>query len=340
MGIELDNMTRGLGSRIPVVIKEGKRRPEAPMQAAKLASEGGIILRQHVPIYTSWKEYKKDKDQFNDQLNNFIGKLSIQLNMTGEKDSVTSACADILKRGTIQMRYRLKKKYFDGVPANQVRTTSPCSSMTDEEWRKLVDMWSDPRHKERCVKSKLNRAKVKFHQCTGSQSYIAAAYVAKQEKYKGIEPTAVDLFKLTHCSKTKGYSESAKKAVDDMEAIMTRSVQEGEQEKTCTEIVSQVLSKSSTFLRNVGLQQPVAAVKTISPQMQEIQAQLEAEKEESAGLRHKLQRLEDQALESEAKAKKQDEEIEILKKATADTHKLIRQMISFGQSQVTHQTTP
>ncbi|KAG0532238.1 hypothetical protein BDA96_04G091800 [Sorghum bicolor] len=125
-----------------------------------------------------------------------------------------------------------------------------------------------------------------------------------------------------------------------MEAIMTRSVQEGEQEKTCTEIVSQVLSKSSTFLRNVGLQQPVAAVKTISPQMQEIQAQLEAEKEESAGLRHKLQRLEDQALESEAKAKKQDEEIEILKKATADTHKLIRQMISFGQSQVTHQTTP
>jgi len=78
MGIELDNMTRGLGSRIPVVIKEGKRRPEAPMQAAKLASEGGIILRQHVPIYTSWKEYKKDKDQFNDQLNNFIGKLSVR----------------------------------------------------------------------------------------------------------------------------------------------------------------------------------------------------------------------------------------------------------------------
>ena len=48
------------------------------MLAAKLASEGGIILRQHVPIYTSWKEYKKDKDQFNDQLNNFIGKLSVR----------------------------------------------------------------------------------------------------------------------------------------------------------------------------------------------------------------------------------------------------------------------
>jgi hypothetical protein len=75
MGIELDSITRGLGTRIPVVIKEGKRRPEAPMQAAKLASEGGIILRQHVPILTSWKEYKKDKGQLKDQVDDFIGKL-------------------------------------------------------------------------------------------------------------------------------------------------------------------------------------------------------------------------------------------------------------------------
>ena len=45
------------------------------------------------------------------------------------------------------MRYRLKKKYFDGVAANQVRTTSPCSSMNDAQWKKLVDMWSDPKHK-------------------------------------------------------------------------------------------------------------------------------------------------------------------------------------------------
>lgn len=77
-GIELDSITRGLGTRIPVVIKEGKRRPEAPMQAAKLASEGGIIVKQHVPILTSWKGYKNDKVQFKDQLDNFIGKLSLR----------------------------------------------------------------------------------------------------------------------------------------------------------------------------------------------------------------------------------------------------------------------
>jgi len=131
-----------------------------------------------------------------------------------------------------------------------------------------------------------------------------------------------------------------------MEAILTRPVQEGEQEKTCTEIVSQVLSKSSTFLRNVGLQQ-TAAPKSVSPHMQELRAQLEAEKEESAGLRQKLQRLEAHAEESEAKSQKQAEQIDkqaeqihILKKASVDTQNLVRQMIAFGQSQATHQTTP
>jgi len=52
MGKDLERMCRVLNNKIPVVIAEGKRRPEAPMQAAKLASEGGILLRQHIPINT------------------------------------------------------------------------------------------------------------------------------------------------------------------------------------------------------------------------------------------------------------------------------------------------
>jgi len=52
MGRDLDMICHGLNSKMPLVIAKGKRRPEAPMQAAKLASEGGIILRQHIPIYT------------------------------------------------------------------------------------------------------------------------------------------------------------------------------------------------------------------------------------------------------------------------------------------------
>jgi len=113
---------------------------------------------------------------------------------------VKDACSDILRKAQCNMRYLLKKKYFNGVPASQVRTTSPVASMTDEHWTKLVEMWSDPKHKvyflniarkcllkvngptvplvlafpqEKCLKLKANREKVKLQQKTGSRSYIA-----------------------------------------------------------------------------------------------------------------------------------------------------------------------
>ena len=60
---------------------------------------------------------------------------------------VKDAFSDLLKRGQRQMRYKLKKLYFNGIPANEVRTTSPLSTMTDMEWKQLVDMWSNPKHK-------------------------------------------------------------------------------------------------------------------------------------------------------------------------------------------------
>ena len=59
MGRELDTISRGLGAKVPIHVKEGKRRPEVPMQAAKLASEGGIIIRQPIPIYTFGKSTRR-----------------------------------------------------------------------------------------------------------------------------------------------------------------------------------------------------------------------------------------------------------------------------------------
>ena len=77
MGKELDSLSRGLGTKIEINITEGNRRPQAPIQAAKLASEGGIILRQHIPIFPHWKEYKKHDHQ----ITNYIGKLGVSLSI-------------------------------------------------------------------------------------------------------------------------------------------------------------------------------------------------------------------------------------------------------------------
>lgn len=145
MGRDLDRISRGLGAKIPVVVAEGNKRPEAPMQAAKLASECGIVLRQHVPVLSHWKLYKNktNKHHVDNYMSKVAGKFAMDITNKGVKEALT----DLLRSGLRQMRRQLKKDYFDGVPANQVRTTSPLGSTTDEQWKSLVDLWSSPKHK-------------------------------------------------------------------------------------------------------------------------------------------------------------------------------------------------
>jgi hypothetical protein len=52
-------MTRSRKKRLPLVIEPGKRRPNSVMIAVKFATECNIAVRQIVPIFTHWKEYKK-----------------------------------------------------------------------------------------------------------------------------------------------------------------------------------------------------------------------------------------------------------------------------------------
>ncbi|XP_066355294.1 uncharacterized protein [Miscanthus floridulus] len=208
--------------------------------------------------------------------------------------AVRAACVDMLKGGQRQMRHRLKK-YFDGVLANLVRTTSPVTCMTDDQWRALVEMWSNPKHKDTYVKNQVNHAKVHFHQRIGSRCYIAHAYVTVA-----------------------------------MEAIEAKPMQEGQKSMSSIEIVSKVLPKSSTFLQNVGL--PIckpSSRSAVSSQVWELQAQLEAKEQESAQLKQESAQLKQgvasQAHEIDSLKKEQQEAHALLRQL----------ILHFNQGQVT-----
>jgi len=74
---------------------------------------------------------------------NIQGRLAVDK----EDNATKSACESVFKTGIRQMRYKLKQQYFVGIPADEIRTTSPVSYMTDEEWCKLVEKWSNARSK-------------------------------------------------------------------------------------------------------------------------------------------------------------------------------------------------
>ena len=59
--------------RMPVVVGEGDKRPKEPIQAAKFASQAGVVIRSELRILRHWKEYKKDDSHFRE----FMGKLYV-----------------------------------------------------------------------------------------------------------------------------------------------------------------------------------------------------------------------------------------------------------------------
>jgi len=73
MGHGLQRLTRAHGAKLPVVITEGNIRPVEPKIAATYATECNIAVRNHIPVFKHWKEYKKHPALF--EL--FLGRLCV-----------------------------------------------------------------------------------------------------------------------------------------------------------------------------------------------------------------------------------------------------------------------
>ncbi|TVU16790.1 hypothetical protein EJB05_36945, partial [Eragrostis curvula] len=61
-GKDLERINKGMDKKLAIHISEGKKRPEVPLQAAKLATEGGIVLRRHIPVLPHWKMYRDERE--------------------------------------------------------------------------------------------------------------------------------------------------------------------------------------------------------------------------------------------------------------------------------------
>ena len=118
-----------------------------------------------------------------------------------------------------------------------------------------------------------------------------------------------------------------------MEAMVAAPVEDGECAKSSIEVVSNVLPNSSKFLRNAGLASSKRSnTGTVSARMQEIQSQLDTERQEKDGLREEMETLKAKSQASEATIANQSTEIADLKKSLAENTNLLRQIISINRS--------
>ncbi|KAE8774460.1 hypothetical protein D1007_53165 [Hordeum vulgare] len=70
-GKGLERITKALGTKVPIQIAQGMKRPQKPLQAAKFASECGLVARSHLPVFPHFKEYKNNATLVDD----YIGKV-------------------------------------------------------------------------------------------------------------------------------------------------------------------------------------------------------------------------------------------------------------------------
>ncbi|CAM0947565.1 unnamed protein product [Alopecurus aequalis] len=73
-----------------------------------------------------------------------------QANFEVEAEShiIHSSCTDMLQKISKNMRYRIKKDFFDPIPANELTIKSPVEGLPDAEWQALLKLWATPRHKD------------------------------------------------------------------------------------------------------------------------------------------------------------------------------------------------
>lgn len=123
-----------------------------------------------------------------------------------------------------------------------------------------------------------------------------------------------------------------------MDTMMAQPTPEGEQPKTPAEVVAHVLP-SSKFLRNVGLETTVPKRSaTAAARVQELEAEVAAEKQGAAALRDQLHGQQDElevlkkkVEESEEAREKQAEPIENLKKQGEKINALLHLLFTLNK---------
>ncbi|XP_012704541.1 uncharacterized protein LOC101768278 [Setaria italica] len=198
--------------------------------------------------------------------------------------------------------------------------------------------------KETSEKNKLNRGKVKYHQTTGSRSYVAHLHAYKHQR-NNAEPSTdtheeldvVEAFTSCHTSSKHGLSEPAREVVlsdaaalaignkhadqadhvlTNMEALRAQPVAEGETRVSSVQVVSQVLPKNSSnsFLKSVGIKPVGTSQASSSSNEIELREQLAAEAK--AAVQDELEDLKKRSEEAEEKLARTERELEEMKKLT------------------------
>jgi Skp family chaperone for outer membrane proteins len=147
-------------------------------------------------------------------------------------------------------------------------------------------------------------------------------YVPDASQVLVVEFVLAELF-----SELNWYETDLQMSQADMEAAMAQPVPEGEQPRSDVAIVAEVLTKqrkSSTFLKNVGLQQPLKnkfkkSNEAVTAQVLDLEERLGRSQGQTQEMREEMAAIKKKAEEAEAAQAQRDKEYQALLKRTEES---------------------
>ncbi|TVU18479.1 hypothetical protein EJB05_34581, partial [Eragrostis curvula] len=108
-GKDLERINKGMHMKLPIHISEGKKRPEVPRQATKLATEAGIILRRHIPVLPRWNKLQHEQDHHSNYIKNVFAKL---LKLWSSPQHMETCLANQRNREKVRMYQRTGSRCY------------------------------------------------------------------------------------------------------------------------------------------------------------------------------------------------------------------------------------
>ncbi|WCJ39871.1 hypothetical protein M5689_020823 [Euphorbia peplus] len=148
-------------------------------------------------------------------------------------------------------RYKLKKTYYDSKSTYQLRLRNKPKQIDVNDWKYLVNLWSEATFQERSMKNKTNRAKRSTPPYTGTKSYARLRH--QMEKKNGKKPSRVDVYIESRKRKNgKGVDPLAQDVIAKFEQLKKQR-EEGNNSLHDDDIFSKVLGpEKNGYVRSYG----------------------------------------------------------------------------------------
>ncbi|XP_039684911.1 uncharacterized protein [Medicago truncatula] len=194
-------------------------------------------------------------------------------------------------------RHRLHEHYLKFETKEEALKHIP-DDVNESDWKFLVDYFSSPSFEIRSIKNKASKAKQRIHHTSGPKSFQAASFDAR-DPVTGKEPDLQTLWQITHKKANGEWVNEASKQIHDKvaEQINESMLENSQDEVEVMETAFKSVVGKQSYMQGFG--EGLRSARS-SVRVQELQAELDAQRVEAENARKECNELRAKLVEVES----------------------------------------